>query len=459
MVLEALFRLVFRRRVKAFEGIPGPRPFFPFGTALSFLGRSPWEVCAEYATRYGGLTLIWLGGSPVLVLNDPELIGEVLEGRHASFYKEDPRPALAPVITPFCLFISNGADWARRRAAHPFSMTGFDDWLSTRVDVLRSTLEAGIDRLCAASATGPLDLTTVLQRLSFDAFAATVFGESFGDDAYAQFDYLGRVGDRRMKRPPFLLWLPGWPRFYRDRRLWYNRIADLLAAAEQTTDSTRGDLPSVLVRRGVPVGGDEFRALLANVFYGGVYSVTSCLVTTLRLLAQHPDIAVPLGHEARALFDRVPRFDRAALETCPLLDAVLREALRYETPVPLLARNVQTMAPVELAGRSIPANTVLFLTSWALHRSPAHWRDPDRFDPSRWANGGAAANPMGQGYYFPFGRGPRTCIGMPFALFYLKLALAACVARADWKIDNDSVRSSFFFGVRMPVGVRGRMTR
>jgi cytochrome P450 len=459
-VLEALFRFVFRSRVKAFAGIPGPRPLFPFGTALAFLGRHPWEVCADYAVRYGGLTLIWLGGSPVLVLNDPDLIGEVLEGRNASFYKEDPRQALAPVITPSCLFISNGADHTRRRAAHPFSMTGFDDWLDTRVGVLRSSVEAGIERLSAASALGPLDLTSALQRLSFDAFATTVFGATFGDDAYAEFDYLGRVGDRRMQRPRPFLSLPGWPRFYRDRRSWYNRIDKLLTAAEQDPDPRRGDLPSVLVRRGVSVCGDEFRALLANVFYGGVYSVTSCLVTTLHLLSQHLDVARALSDEAIALFGRARPFDRAALEACPLLDAVLREALRYETPVPLLARNVQTTAAVELGGRSIPANTVLFLTSWALHRSPAHWQEPDRFDPSRWADGGASANPMGSGYYFPFGRGPRACIGMPFALFYLKLALAACAAHADWKIDSDyPAQQSFFFGVRMPVGVRGRAVR
>ncbi len=457
-ILESMFRLVYRGRVKAYEGIPGPVPQFPFGTALAFMGHQPWEVCADLSRQYGGLTLIWLGGKPVLVLNDPALIGEVLEGKDARYYKEDPRRALAPVITPFCLFITDRPDWSRRRAAHPFNMPGFGEWLDSRVAVLRSTLEASVERLVAAAE--PFELTPALQRLSFDAFAATVFGEAFGDDDYARFVKLGRVGNRRMKPLASLLSLPQWPSFYRDRRLWYDKIAQLIAAAVRDPDPAKGDLVRVLVRRGVSVQGDEFRALLANVFYGGVYSVTSCLVTTLYLLARHPESAAALSKETGELLARSPRFDRAGLDDCPWLDAVLRESLRYLTPVPLMARNVRTTQAVELDGRSIPANTVIFLTNWALHRSPVHWKDPDRFEPSRWLNGGVEANPMGSGYFFPFGRGPRTCVGMPFSLFYLKLALAVFTAHARWEITSDDpYKQSYFFGVRMPEGIRARVVR
>ena len=75
---EKLFKMRFGSRMKQFEGIPGPTPSYPIGTLGDFRGKNPWEVCANYGNKYGGMTLIWLGGNPTLVLNDPKLIGEVL---------------------------------------------------------------------------------------------------------------------------------------------------------------------------------------------------------------------------------------------------------------------------------------------------------------------------------------------------------------------------------------------
>ncbi len=460
-LLESAFRWAHPWKVKAFEGIPGPSPRFPFGSASDFLGRpQPWEVCAEYGRRYGGMVLVWVFGKPFVVLNDPALIGEVLDAKNGSYYKDAPVAALLPVITRFCLFISNGADWARRRALHPFSAPWFGEWLGAQAPAFRAALEAKVEHSIAACAAGPIDLLPAIQRLSFDVFARVVFGEELTGDDYERFLHLGRVGHRRMRYPfPFLA-LPYGPHFYRDRRLWYDKFSRLIEAAARGPAPERTDLLAELVRRGVPVGGEEFRALLANVFYGGVFSVTSCLVTTLYLLDRHPEIAATLRAEVGELFARSPPFDGAALGASPYLDGVVRESLRYLTPVPIFPRNVQTTGPVELGGHVLPANTILLITNWALHRSPAHWKEPDRYDPSRWAGGEAAANPMGSGYFFPFGRGPRACVGMPFALCYLKIALATFLVRARWEMPpGQDYRQSFFFGVMMPQGLRARALR
>src|SRR5436309_11079506 len=116
-ILAGLFRLVFRRRVQALDGIPGPPPLFPFGNALDFLGRRwPWEVCADYGRQYGGLTLIWLGGRPGLVLNDPALIGDVLSRDTEDVYKAGIPAALRPIVTAVDPFVANGKDWEVKRA-------------------------------------------------------------------------------------------------------------------------------------------------------------------------------------------------------------------------------------------------------------------------------------------------------------------------------------------------------
>src|SRR5580704_437872 len=107
-MLQWLFRAANSSTLSKFQGVPGPVPSFPLGTALDFLGsRWPWEVCADYARQYGGLSLAWFLGKPTLVLNDPELIEEVLVTNWKDYYKNDPVAALKPVITEKSLFISN----------------------------------------------------------------------------------------------------------------------------------------------------------------------------------------------------------------------------------------------------------------------------------------------------------------------------------------------------------------
>src|SRR5262245_55417029 len=97
-LLAKLFRLFHRKKMQALAGIPGPTPLFPLGTLHEFWGKVAWDVCADYQKAYGGLTLIWVAGTPALVLNDPELIREVLITRREQFYKDDPTKAFRPVL-------------------------------------------------------------------------------------------------------------------------------------------------------------------------------------------------------------------------------------------------------------------------------------------------------------------------------------------------------------------------
>ena len=117
-----MFQLVYGRRMKELQGIPGPKPQFPFGTALDFATdeKQVWEICADYGRQYGGMTLIWLAGKPAIVLNDPVLITAVLDTNRQAFYKDAPHKALLPVVTENSAFIANEPDWASKRANEPF---------------------------------------------------------------------------------------------------------------------------------------------------------------------------------------------------------------------------------------------------------------------------------------------------------------------------------------------------
>jgi cytochrome P450 len=454
--LGQVFRWFNRSKIDAMAGLPGPAPSFPAGNATDLLGDRPWEVCADYGRKYGPVTLIWIFGSPTLVLNGAEQIGEVLQTRRDEFYKASPTDALRPVITDNCPFICNGEDWQFKRENHPFSTPDLSAWLDTQVAPMRAQLAAGIQAMVARSRSGPLDLLEEVQRLSFDAFSVAVWGKPLGNDAYTWFVTLGDEGDFRIKSPVSLPVLS--PRFYLHKRRWYALYARLIQEAKGQADPSRGDLMSVLLRRGTKLTPDGFKDSLANIFFGGIFSVTSAVTTTLYLLALNPQEATKLQGALDGLGLADARFDRATLEACHPLDHVLREALRYYCPVPMYSRNTLKTKTVSFAGKDLPPNTSMFITNWLLHRSPEHWVDADRFLPDRWANDGVARDPLGSGYFFPFGRGPRMCVGLPFAMFYMKLALAALLTRSRVSLDpTQPYVQKMHFGVMSPQDLQARL--
>ena len=91
---ERIFAFFYRNRFAIDEaGIPGPTPRFPGGTIADFMGKWTWEACADYGRKFGGMSVAWFMGTPAVVLNDPTLIGQVLDTDAASYYKDAPKDA------------------------------------------------------------------------------------------------------------------------------------------------------------------------------------------------------------------------------------------------------------------------------------------------------------------------------------------------------------------------------
>jgi cytochrome P450 len=452
-LLAKLFRLVYGRKMQALAGVPGPTPLFPLGTLHEFWGAVPWDVCAAYEKTYGGLTLIWLGGKPVLVLNDPELIREVLITRSREFYKDDPVKAFRPVLKK-TEFDENGPEWQRLRELEPLSMKGFDAWLPTQVAVVRNTVESRLQRLWAAP--GPVDLLPVAERLCYDAFNACAVSRQLGDREYRAFYTTSNMATERMQLPSWLLLPPLRPSFYIARRRHFGAFEAIVREARRNPDPGANDMLHVYLRQGPDVTDEQLATFLGNIHAGGVFSTGTALVNTLYLLNQHPAVMNELTAQLRALVRDRPDYDAAALAGCPLVNRVLLESLRCYAPVPLFFRNVRKDRPARLADRELPPDTVVAVVVRGVHRSARYWKDPDRFDPGRWADGAAAAG-LESDTFFPFGRGPRACVGAGLAMFCLRVMLAGLLSRSRVVIDPGTPYRQFFHcGVGESKHIMGR---
>jgi hypothetical protein len=258
-------------------GIPGPEPSFPMGNAGDFMKGWAWERCADYGRRFGGLTLVWLMGTPAIVLNDPNLIGDVLINNCEAFYKDAPHDALAPIITAENMFIANGSQWRFGRENSPFSLTGFRSWLGTQVAAVRKVVTDGVDK---ATGDDIADLVDFVRRIPYDAFSVAIWGQKLGDESYKQFLELASTGSGRMMELP-----PLNPMFYLHRERWYADFEARVKRAMDRPDPAAADLLHFTLRAGSKLNVQQLaNQLSAPVYFGGVFSMASAITTTLYFL-------------------------------------------------------------------------------------------------------------------------------------------------------------------------------
>lgn len=163
----------------------------------------------------------------------------------------------------------------------------------------------------------------------------------------------------------------------------------------------------------------ELRDQVLIFLLAGHETTATSLCFALHLLARHPEQQDRAREEiSRVLGDRTP--GAADLERLPYLTQVLKEAMRLYPAAPVIGR--KAVATTRIGEHTVPAGADVILAPWVTHRHPAYWPDPDRFDPERFTPEAEAGRPRYA--WFPFGGGPRACIGQHFSMLESVIALA-----------------------------------
>jgi cytochrome P450 len=149
----------------------------------------------------------------------------------------------------------------------------------------------------------------------------------------------------------------------------------------------------------------------------------------------------------------------ATVEDLPLLgytDMVVKESMRLYPPAWGIGR--EAVGDCEIGGYDVPSGTQLVISPWVMHRDPRYFEDPETFDPDRWA--GDAAGRLPKYAYFPFGGGPRLCIGQSFARMEVVLVLATIAQKFEFGLaegreikPRPSITLRPDKGVRMVIGL------
>ncbi|MFJ1866198.1 cytochrome P450 [Streptomyces sp. NPDC088097] len=237
------------------------------------------------------------------------------------------------------------------------------------------------------------------------------------------------------------------------------------AECEDGSEDAGGDLLTLLAAAGSAAGstgaGDgsfdvaELRDQVLIFLLAGHETTATSLAFSLHLLARHPEEQARAREEiVRVLGGRDP--EAADLERLPYLTRVLKEAMRLYPAAPVIGR--KAVAATEIGGRRIPAGADVILAPWVTHRHPDYWSDPERFDPDRFTPEAEAGRPRYA--WFPFGGGPRACIGQHFSMLESVIALAMVLRAYEFEAVDTEVPVAAGITLRPtgPVRVRIRPT-
>ena len=230
----------------------------------------------------------------------------------------------------------------------------------------------------------------------------------------------------------------GWPTPL-NRRAARHRAAlhaavDELVTVRRTSGGDDDLLGRLLAARddggGSGLTDDEVRDQVLIFLFAGSDTTATALTAALHLLGSHPEVQEQAHDEVRAVLDgREPT--AADLAALPCLTAVVKEALRLYPPAYGTGRRL-TGGDDEIGGVRIPDGADVAVSPWVTHRHARHWDEPERFDPSRFTPEREAARHRYA--WFPFGGGPRACIGAHFAL--LEALTALCAVLTAYRVET-----------------------
>ena len=230
--------------------------------------------------------------------------------------------------------------------------------------------------------------------------------------------------------PLMSLLLPGFRRLKRVRERLDRLIYDLIAE-RQKSGAQGDDLLSMLLRHQMASSHSnairQVRDECLTILLAGHETIANSLTYTLHLLAQHPEEAARIRREAQ-LIARGEELNAADYDRMPIGRATLAESMRLYPPVWVLGRAITE--PCKIGAYTAPTGAILFASQYLLHRDLRFFDDPERFRPDRFLPGAKTQ----QAAYFPFGLGPRRCIGEGFALMEGALVLSTILQRWNFEL-------------------------
>jgi cytochrome P450 len=437
---------------------PGPKGGF-FSSSTAYFRRDQLGFYASCAQQYGDVVATRMGPYRIVLVYHPDAIDELLVARNRDFVKSPGVRLLRPLLGEG-LLLSENDTWLRQRrliqpAFHRQRVASYGDVMSAFAARHASRWKAG----------DIIDVHAEMMELTQAIVAKTLFDADVSGDAQEAIqaakvlaqDFGARL--RSFRLIPY--WVPT-PRNLRSRRAVrrLDALVHRIIAARQQSQEDRGDLLSMLVHAqdaddGTRMTARQVRDEVMTLFMAGHETTAVALSWTWYLLAQHPEADARLAAELRDVLGDRPA-SVTDLSRLKYAEMVVTESMRLYPPAYGLGR--QAVRATEIAGHALAAGDIVIAPTWVVHRDRRWFDDPDAFRPERWV--GDFAQRLPRYAYFPFGGGPRQCIGNSFAMMEAILLVAAIAQRFRLSlVPGQQITPTPYVTLRPEPGIRVHLAR
>ncbi|XP_057534642.1 cytochrome P450 736A117-like [Amaranthus tricolor] len=440
---------------------PSPRRLQILGN-LHQIGTQPHRSLQSLSRQYGDLMLIYLGKSPFLIVSSSKAATEIMRTHDVIFSNR-------AITTTANKLLYNGKDVAAAQYGEYWrqmkSICVLQLLSNTRVRSFRSVREEEMTLMIKKieqSLLSVVNLSEMFISFTNDVICRVAFGRKYsGDENGINFkkllneflELLGsfRVGDL-VPCLEWTNWISGWDsRVEKVVKEFDEFLEQVVEEHEKKGQGERKDgmgengekvmdIVDVLLdvqkenTTGFAIDRDGIKALILDIFSGGTDTTYTVLEWAMTEMLRNPRVMKELQREVRQITGEKLYVNEDDLEQMKYLKAVIKETLRLHPPIPLLVPR-RSQKDIKIIGYHIPAGVSVITNAWAIHRDPASWDEPERFNPERFLN--SQTDFRGQDFeLIPFGAGRRICPGITFAIANNELVLANLVHKYNWRLPD-----------------------
>lgn len=416
---------------------PGPKCHLLTGNSREFY-QDQLGFLTKCAREFGDIVRLRFLHVPVYLLNNPKHIEQVFSSRN--FVKPmSLRLPLQRQIFGDGLLSSSGDVWLRERrmtqpAFHRDRLTSYGAAMIDCTEKMMTGWRAGEMQ----------DFYDEMRALAFEIAAKCLFNADMKSDGAAVREVCKTI-TRVFASQGTALWVfdnilptPNNLRFRKAVR----RLDDIvygLISQRRSEGAEADDLLSMLLfaedEQGAKLNSKQLRDALATLFFASHEAAALVLCWTCYLLALHPDVQETLVTELHSTLGGRKILQAADLSQLRYTRKVIREALRLYPPNRSVGR--EALNDCELGDYHVPAGTQLLMSQWVVQRDFRYFDSPEEFKPERWT--AEFTGQLPKYAYFPFGGGPRVCIGQDFAIMEAMMVIATILRRFKLTLVNQQL--------------------